>query len=60
MDNSDQSTCTEELTRAVCLADKKKTLPHTGYCYNCGEPTTGVYCDSDCREDGEQRLKFNR
>lgn len=37
----------------------KRTLMHTGYCFNCAEPVHSphLYCDLDCRDDYEERLQ---
>lgn len=29
-------------------------LPFRGHCYNCGERTSGNFCDTDCRRDWER------
>lgn len=36
-------------------ADSK--LEAKGVCYNCDEPVSGLFCDSDCRDDYEYREK---
>lgn len=34
-------------------------LPATGWCYNCAEPLDDErrFCDEDCRDDYEHRLR---
>lgn len=27
-----------------------------GHCHNCGEPVEHLFCDSDCRDDYEERI----
>jgi len=61
MDQLDQAQEFEELRRADALRDqalKPQMLPK-GVCYNCDEPVFngGCFCDADCRDDYEIRLK---
>ena len=60
MSVDDDATLREEQDRAIALKFRKPQLALTGYCWNCGEACKGVYCCSECREDSEQRERFNR
>lgn len=44
---------------AIELARSAKSLPITGYCYNCDEslPEGLRFCDADCRDDYQKRTK---
>ena len=41
------------------LAKKKIAPGKTGFCLYCEEPTVGVFCSKECREDDErvERIK---
>ena len=56
----DQATDREEQDRAIALKFRKPQLALTGYCWNCGEACKGTHCSPECREDFEQRERFNR
>lgn len=59
-DDVDRVTEREEHLMKLLIAKRKPVEQHTGRCLNCEEPTSvGVYCDSDCRVDYEQRERFN-
>ena len=32
-------------------------LPRTGLCHNCDAPVEHLFCDSECREDHEKRVR---
>lgn len=53
--NVDAAAKTTEFLTEIALKNRKPELPHKGVCYNCNEPTTGCYCDEDCREDHQKR-----
>lgn len=53
--NMDQAAETDEFLRNVALQHRKPVRAAKGTCYNCDEPTEGVFCDGDCREDYEKR-----
>ena len=38
------------------LANRQKVPEHTGVCLarDCGEPTPGAFCSTECREDWEK------
>lgn len=59
MDDSDKGTEQEMLNLAIALSIRKPTLPIIGYCYNCNERVTGLFCDADCRDDYD-RLRDER
>lgn len=62
-DISDQATAREEQERELALAAQARhgVMCFTGECYNCAEPIEcGCFCDVDCRDDFEQRLKTKR
>jgi hypothetical protein len=57
----DQAAELEQLERDTIIQNHRNKaaikLPRTGFCYNCAEPTTELFCDSDCRDDYDYRLK---
>ena len=47
-----------ELTLKSARLRRKPMLPVIGQCYNCeSDISTGVFCDSDCRDDYEKRTR---
>jgi len=54
-DPGDLGSAAEEVDRARALAYRKPVLTPCGFCYNCGEPIPGVYCDKDCESDHLRR-----
>jgi hypothetical protein len=56
----DMASDREEQDRALALKHRKPELAITGFCWNCSEQCKGVYCSAECREDAEQRERFNR
>jgi hypothetical protein len=57
----DQAESMEQLDRDVCMKYRKPELVRIGFCHNCSEPINdGVFCSPECREDAEQRERFNR
>lgn len=60
-DPMDNATETEEFFRRQALAHRAPPPPpETGFCLNCGEPTAGRWCDSDCRDDWDSRMHLKR
>lgn len=49
-----------EVVLAAALTHRKPVMRPTGSCYNCGYPVPGVYCDADCREDHEKRVRAQK
>lgn len=52
------------LLEATLRQRKPEPDPPTGFCFNCEEKLESSdiprrFCDSDCRDDYEQRLRFN-
>lgn len=52
------------LLEAKLRQRKPEPAPPTGLCFNCEEKLESSdrprrFCDSDCRDDYEQRLRFN-
>jgi len=56
----DQATDREEQDRAIALKFRKPQLPITGFCHWCSEMCKGIWCSPECREDFEQKERFNR
>ena len=56
-DQLDTASELEQLNIEAALANRtRQQLQFTGKCHNCQEPiATGSFCDSDCRDDWEQR-----
>lgn len=57
----EQDRLLEEQLRAA-RANQEKPLPFTGQCHNCEEGLEDPkrFCDADCRDDYEQRIRFNK
>lgn len=55
MDDADRAAENDEMLTAAALTFRKPVLFANGICYNCGESSAGVFCDSDCREDWERQ-----
>lgn len=57
----EQQRLLEENIRAA-KATAAPPLPAKGFCYNCDEPLSEGerFCDKDCRDDHEQRLRSRR
>ena len=60
MDDSDRATEQEALHLNAALSVRKLTLPIVGFCYNCNERVSGLFCDADCRVDYEDRKAAER
>jgi len=62
MDIYDKASEIEQRERQLALMVRKPTLPARGTCYNCDEPVRAgaCYCDADCREDHEKRLRAGK
>lgn len=43
-----------ELWLQQSLRSRVKVPEATGFCLSCEEPTTGVFCSKECREDYER------
>jgi hypothetical protein len=51
----------EQLDRDVCMKYRRPELVRIGFCHNCSEPIKdGCFCSPECRQDYEQRERFNR
>jgi hypothetical protein len=61
MDQFDRATALEEAERDACVARarNKPTMPAVCACYNCNEALAPgmLFCDKDCRDDFEKRLR---
>lgn len=54
----DQANELVELTIQHALANRPPQIPFTGKCRNCNEIiNTGHYCDKNCRDDFEKRMR---
>lgn len=61
MDEIDQGCQREQEDRARALAAQaaRPRMQPVGFCYNCGaELEQGLFCDKDCRDDYEARIKL--
>ncbi len=61
MELLDQAQQVEEQRRADALRDHalKPKMAFNGECYNCtAELEQGLFCDKDCRDDYEARIKL--
>lgn len=60
-DDIDKANDLAEMERnaAVMAAQRASYLHYCGRCWNCDEPLEeGLFCDTDCRDDHEQRGRF--
>ena len=60
MDEIDRAQEAEEWYRSQALDEQAAhlTMMPVGFCYNCDEVLfVGCFCDPDCREDYELRIK---
>ena len=61
VDESDQATEVEmrDTQLAIEHARRSVVIPFTGKCYNCDEQLETPYrwCNGDCRDDWEKRVK---
>lgn len=50
----------KQLEQTIASCSNKKIVSPTGYCFNCDDKltTAGIrFCDTDCRDDYDQRMK---
>jgi hypothetical protein len=45
---------------ALWRVRKAEALPMRGKCFNCDEPTSGRFCDANCRVDYERQKASER
>lgn len=56
MDESDRATQEEEFARVDALSRRKDSNIYlSGACWNCENPTDGLFCDTYCCEDWMKR-----
>ena len=56
MDESDRATAQEEVARMAALSRRKTSdIYITGQCWNCENPTDGLFCDQYCMADHAKR-----
>jgi hypothetical protein len=57
----DQAAELEQLERDHAIQNhlnkREVALQPRGRCYNCDEPIDGVFCDVDCRDDYDHRVR---
>ena len=59
-DWADEACAMEGLYLAAALTQRiPLKISLNGTCHNCAEPSDELFCDADCRDDYEQREKFN-
>lgn len=59
-DDLEQQTIELHFQQAMNNVKKQnKSLPYTGFCYNCDEnvDSNNFFCDADCRDDYEKRKR---
>lgn len=61
MDEFDRASELEQRERDACVAaarNRRGLLP-CGFCYNCEEPLPAgrLFCDTECRDDYEKRVR---
>lgn len=50
----------DQMNRLLANRTREK-LPFIGLCHNCLEPLPEAhFCDADCRDDYERRVRFKR
>ena len=59
-DLSDVASQTEELFLKAAISAKKTTLPTTGVCYYCRDPSSTPFCDKLCLEDYERMKNLKK
>lgn len=65
-DDLDRASALTELERVTSIQEARsranhQEVPRTGWCINdCGEPTLGVFCSKECRNDYNRREVGNR
>ena len=59
MDEIDSANKCSEHYLNVAKKNRRPELKPCGYCWNCEEPTNGVFCCFECGQDFEKRSKFN-
>lgn len=62
-DQLDQAQEFEQQRRDDLLSEqsRKPKMAFIGQCYNCEAPVEwGCFCDTDCRDDYEKRIKLQR
>ena len=59
-DIADQAQDLQEHALRVALANARVTGNEalTGFCRNCHEPTSGVFCSKECRSDSDKRERM--
>lgn len=64
MDDIDRAQEQEEWYRSQALDNRQviaDAMPFAGNCYNCEAPVEwGRFCDPDCRDDYQKRIKLQR
>lgn len=61
MDDSDLATAQEEVARMAALSRRKEsTIYINGQCWNCENPTDGLFCDQYCRDDHIKRVEADK
>lgn len=59
MDVVDNAQRNIDLSLKISLSNREENTLTKGACHNCGESVEGAFCDAECRDDYEQRKKFN-
>ena len=54
----DQASDHEAIFLKEALEFREPSPYHYGICGNCYEPSEGVYCCAECREDGIKRVNM--
>ena len=56
-DDADHASEYEQRMRDAALRVRKPEPKPCGFCLNCGEPCRENWCDKDCRDDYELRMR---
>lgn len=60
---SERETLDRELAIKAALTKGRSAMAPKGTCYNCAEPlehANNLFCDNDCGQDYERRLRNKR
>ena len=64
MNEGDLGHKAEEIFKEAALSEAKRRRQKyyfTGLCWNCSETINeGAFCDTDCRDDHQQRERFKK
>ena len=57
-DPLDEAARVTDMLIEEAMRKRMKVPEKTGFCFSCEEPTEGVFCSKECREDYERLTKI--